>query len=476
MSDIFLIYAPEISKKQRFHPQRGLYPNLGIHSIFSYLVENEVEFAYKNVLDGSILSLDQILDKLKRSSNVSIAGFSVSITNYLSTRLISEEIRKHFSEAKIVYGGPLASTMPEAILQNNPFVDGIVAGDGENIFLKIVKECSTDFSAPGYYYKKNGNVIIPRDKINHLDINHLPYPLKNVPNLDQYFKNAKKNPNYEHRRSTSTYFHKTGCDQHCVFCQIPYLGKIGRDRSPEEAWREVQYLNRKFGVNHIYEISDNILYSYNKKYSWFNEYVELSDKFNKNRDIHFRFYASVDRIDEDMLTKFIKMGGDTLSIGFESNDDQILQAAKSFSTSSKMNERVLDLISHYGLNLVAFFVLGLPGETKQSLSKTYEFIKKVADYHGTEQILAAICMPLPKTKIWRKFIKKDKYLRNKYFLNEKTGHLIEPTWTVNEITKDFIENCEDIHVSYNEIKKTQNKIYRLRPEIFSTWEEEDFNG
>ena len=81
-------------------------------------------------------------------------GFSVSITNYLSTRLISEEIKKYFNQVKIIYGGPLPSSMPEAILQNNPFVDGIVAGDGENIFLKMIKECSTEIEAPGYYYKK----------------------------------------------------------------------------------------------------------------------------------------------------------------------------------------------------------------------------------------------------------------------------------------------------------------------------------
>lgn len=307
-----------------------------------------------------------------------------------------------------------------------------------------------------------------------MNINHLPYPLKHVPQLDQYFNNAKQKPNFQNRLSTSTYFHKTGCDQHCVFCQIPYLGKMGRDRSPDEAWNEVIYLNRKFSVNHIYEISDNILYSNSKKYSWFNEFVELSDKYNRNNNIHFRFYASTDRINEDMLSKFIKMGGDTLSIGFESNDDQILNSTKTFPTNSENNERVLNLILQYGLNLVAFFVLGLPGETKKSLFKTYKFIEKVAEYKNTEQILAAICMPLPKTIIWQKYIKKNEYLRNKYIFNEKTQHLIEPAWTVNEITKDFIDKCKDIHVSYNDIKKVQEKIYHLRPEVFSTWEEEEF--
>ena len=122
---------------------------------------------------------------------------------------------------------------------------------------------------------------------------------------------------------------------------------------------------------------------------------------------------------------------------------------------------------------MAFFVLGLPFETPRTLRKTFDFIKKIAEYPFTTFLLTAVATPLPDTFLWTKYIPRHSKLRMLYY-RDKNGKLIEPTWKTDEIAKDFVNHCCDVSVDYDLIKRIQRDIYHLRPEIFSTWSEEDF--
>jgi anaerobic magnesium-protoporphyrin IX monomethyl ester cyclase len=466
---IILINAPEDRIGMRYHPHNGIYPNLGIYSLFAFLVEEKHTINTDDILDGEILSFEDIvleINKLNKKESI-VAGFHTSITNYNNTKELSTIIKNNINDVIIIYGGPLASSLPINILENNDTVDYIIAGDGEIPLSQFLNSEDIHF-IPGLFFKVNNLINIPKVTYFNASIENLPYPLKYIHSLDPYYNNYYRRGGSKDIKPSLTYFHKTGCSEGCSFCQVPTLGKIGRDRKPIEAWQEVLYLKNNLGVNHIYEVSDNILY--NVGYSnWFKEFATLSKKFNHNHEVKFRFYASTNRIDEEMIKDFILAGGDTLAIGFESNDDEVLANNKAFFTTSKQNEYIFNLIVKFKIKLIAFFILGLPYETNNSLNKTFEFINKVSDYEFTVQILGAICTPLPNTLIWNKYIKNNNILRRRYYYTNDNKY-VEPTWTIKDIGKDFIENCKDIFVSYDVIKSYQKRIFDLRKDVFSSWD------
>ncbi|MDF1546700.1 MAG: radical SAM protein [Bacteroidales bacterium] len=473
MAKIWLINIPENSKKNRHLPNNGIYPNLGIHAIFSFLKEKGIDIEYNNVIDGEVVLLEEIEEKISLISNGDIVGFHISISNYNETKEVSQIIKIKSRDTKIIYGGPLATTKPYAILQNNQYVDAVIAGDGEQIFYNIAKIGFENVHQDGIIKREN-HMNMPSRLISCINnIEYMPSPLKHVSTLEVYLNNYRITSGDTVLRPTTSYFHKTGCEQNCPFCTVPYIGRIGRSKRPETAWEETLMLHHQFGINHIYEVSDNILFSKNNQYDWFKRFAQLAPKYIPNEEVSFRFYASTNRINKELM-HYIKLANcNTLSVGFESNDDNVLSNAKSFHTSSHQNLEVFNLIKAHNLKLVAFFILGLPFENSKSIKKTYEFIKKVADYKNTTFILAALLSPLPKTAYWTKYVMTNSYLRNKYDLSDN-GNLIEPTWSIENIAKDFNIHCSEVSVEYNKIKEYQKKIYALRPEVFSSWAPEDF--
>lgn len=465
--NIFLITLSDRTIGRHLN-NKGIFPPLGLFSIYSFLHEKGVEMPFENLLDGEVVSNCKIEKRLSNVNEPCLIGFYTNISNYSETIEATKNIKAKLHEnATIIYGGPFASSCPEEILSANPYIDYVGVGDGEVIFYALATNTINVTSLNGLFKRKSTlNLEIPQKRISHLGIGILPPPYQSIPDIDAYLKNSI---NKSSQKSTISYFHKNGCQIGCSFCSPFVQGRTGRSRSPRDAWEEYLTLNRKYGIDHLFEVSENI--GINK--NWYNLFADLSSKYNFQHELSFRFQVSPNFVDEEFVKKFVSIGGNTLAVGFESMDEVALAHAKNNKVSIENNINTFNLIRKYNINLVAFFVFGLPFETMKGINRTFEFIDTVVAYPKTTFLLATLVLPIPGTHIWKKYFFENKTLHNKYIKSNKflSNELL---WSPDEVTKDFINNCKDISIPYQRYKEIQQRIYNLKPEVFSSWHNEDF--
>lgn len=450
----------------------GLYPHLSIKSLFAFLKEmqttNKLDAEIKiEEIDGDLV--DEEMQQNVIFANISddtLFGFYTALNNYEYVERISKKIKARNPETFIIIGGPWATYLPEQILHTNPHIDGLVVGDGEIPLFRILK--GDEWSdITGLNYRDKSNVLMrEKNKYSWVGIHEMPYPLKYQNSLDNYFKKQQTRYGKDYEKSTATYFSRGSCTGKCVFCSIH--DKKGRDRCASEIWEEITYYRNTFGVEHIFNVSENI------SYQWMESFANLAKQYNNDRKITFKMFASADIITPAFLEKFMEAGGTRLFIGFESNAEKVLQLGKCGKTTVAQNENVLDLIMKENLELEGGFVFGLPGEDEISMKQTERFIHKCTEYKNTKLLLASFVVPLPGSLLWRQYIQGNEENARKYI---REGNAFKkPVFRITDIQEDYTRACKQVRVPIEQVRELQLRLYTENPHIFECWEmhEPDF--
>lgn len=161
-----------------------------------------------------------------------------------------------------------------------------------------------------------------------------------------------------------------GCPAGCTYCikhvSYQYSARI---RSPklimEEMWRL-----KKLGINNIHMYAD--LFTVNRE-----QVIELCKLMIEEKiDLHWTSNSRVDYVDEEMLTLMGKAGCRLISWGIESGNEQILKHARKGAYPDKA-ERALRWAKKAGIMNWGYFIIGLPGETEETIKQTIAFAKKL---------------------------------------------------------------------------------------------------
>ena len=113
----------------------------------------------------------------------------------------------------------------------------------------------------------------------------------------------------------------------------------------------------------------------------------------------------VDNLDEELLAEMRKAGCDNLYLGVESGSEKILKRLKKGIGLGQV-ERAFRMARKCGIRTQAFFLLGGPGETKDTLRQTIEFAVRLDP--DSAQFSAAV--PYPGTEMYEESVRKG-YLR-----------------------------------------------------------------
>lgn len=447
----------------------GLYPHLSIKALYAYLKEKQVNKEIDSEIEIEEIDGDLIEERLQQDIILSKAeegtlfGFYTAIHNYEYVEQITAKIKAAHPDSVIILGGPWATYLPEQILHTNPNIDGLVAGDGEIPLLRILKGDPWSAVVGLHFREKNSIRMRERGKYSWVNIHEMPYPLKYQENLDTYFAKQRERFGSNQGRSTATYFSRGSCTGKCIFCSIH--DKKGRDRDFAEIWEEITYYRDEFGVENIFNVSENT------SYQWMEGFANLANKYNNDRKITFKMFASADIITPAFLEKFIEAGGTRLFIGFESNAEKVLKLGKSGRTTVAQNENALDLIMKQNLELEGGFVFGLPGEDEISMQQTKRFIRKCINYKNIKLLLASFVVPLPGSLLWRQYIQGNEANTGKYIRDRNIYK--KPIFKIEDIQNDYVRACPKVAVSIARVREIQREISEERPDIFECWEMHD---
>jgi len=321
----------------------------------------------------------------------SIVGMTIHTPTYVECVRLAKLIRERLPETLLIAGGHHTCAEPVHLLQNSDF-NGCVIGEGEETLLEIAQHVAKgEGERPGDWlrdirgvvYKLKGQVVQTQPRPPVADLDALPFPAHHRLGLENYAPHPHLGI-----RSTGLLTYR-GCPKECSFCLNPQ-GRRVRRRSPSKVVEEMARVVKEFNVKG-FNLYDN-LFGLNRKHA-----QALCEEILRRRlDVTWDSWTAGDLIDVELAEKMKAAGCVRVGFGAEGGDDEVLiKAQRGFTTAQ--HQAGIHALKAAGLKVEAFFMIGLPGESKESIRRTVEFAKRC----GADEICLSLHRPYPGTAIWR---------------------------------------------------------------------------
>jgi len=215
----------------------------------------------------------------------------------------------------------------------------------------------------GLVWRNGEEIVVNEMRMFIRDLDDLPIPMHELLPLMKHRMPLIKGP-------FTFIVTSRGCPAGCTYCikHVSYQYSV-RLRSPEKIIEELWKL-KSLGINNIHMYSD--LFTVNRE-----QVVELCERMiAENIQIKWTCNSRVDYVDQEMLQLMGKAGCWFISWGIESGNEQILKHARKGAYPDKA-ERALRWAKQAGIKNWGYFIIGLPGETEETIRETIDFAKKL---------------------------------------------------------------------------------------------------
>jgi len=368
----------------------------------------EKEGCEVRVIDASApygnYTVQSLLEEIKKFEP-DLIGFSLTITFVNYSYQLIKEISK-ISSALIVAGGPHVTILPKEVLEHGAKI--AIRGEGEETTSDLIKYLNGQIGLPeilGISYIDDKNNIVdnpPRPQIANLDL--IPFPAKHLFKREDFIRSGADNIRY------SNMITSRGCPGLCTYCANQYMwGRLVRYRSAGNILSEMKSLQERFGVK-IFNFFDDSFTANRRRV-----YELCEDMIKELPGIRWHCITRVDFVDQNLLKKMKEAGCQHVNYGVESGDPKTLARIKKMISLEQV-EKALVLTKKNGITAGVNFIHGFPWDTKESMGRTRDFIRRIAPL--TRDIMAGgILTPYPSTEIYEEY--KDKYNFRDWWLKTK---------------------------------------------------------
>jgi anaerobic magnesium-protoporphyrin IX monomethyl ester cyclase len=366
------------------------FPPLGLGYIASHLRSNNVSV---QVVDCTFLDETHVIRKVHELSP-SIIGIYSMYTMEENSKWFARLFKPECD--LVVTGGPLPSICPERFLQD---FDVVVVGEGEQTMLELARSTENgDLSGiPGIVYNENhtrdkkappihSRVLFNRPRQVVADLDSLQFPARDLFDNDSYQRQYKKTFGY----SLTSMMSSRGCPFSCDFCSKPVFGDTFRARSPRNVVDEIEEV-LSYGYDGVFFQDD--CFTLDKK-----RVTLICDEIiRRGLKLEWECLSRVDVVDSDIMRKMRQAGCRRVFFGIESGNDTVLRTMRKEFTADQAGKAVR-LARSEGIRAGAFFILGYPGETDDTIIDTIRFSTSLPlDY-----LSYTLPYPMPGTGLYEK--------------------------------------------------------------------------
>jgi hopanoid biosynthesis associated radical SAM protein HpnJ len=398
------------------------------------------------MLEGSRL-LDAPSHHVSSEETINIAkdyGFLVLFTStpgWPGDMQLVQKIKEINPGIKIAFVGPHVTTLPEKSLRDCPAIDFVCRKEFDHSVVEFANGKPLD-QITGVSFLKDGQIVHTADRADAQDLDSFPHV------TDVYKRDL------DIKRYTVPFllypfvslYTTRGCPAQCTFCLWPQTlsGHPWRKRSTDDVAAEMA----KAKAN----------------WPWVREFFFDDDTFNIQKARTVELCAKIKPLgltwsctsrvttDYETLKAMKEAGCRLLIVGYESGDQQILKNIKKGATIERARQFTKDC-HKLGLVIHGDFILGLPGESRETIRKTIDFAKEL----DVETIQVSVAHAYPGTELYDYAVSNGFMVGDNKMVDEgghQLAHIQYPDLPAEEI-------MESVHRFYDEYYFRPRAIFRI---------------
>lgn len=447
-------------------------PHLGL----AYLAAVSEQRGDKVMVFDADVEDEPITDAIRRF-NPDIVGITANTPQVKSAWRTAQAI-KTVKDVPVVLGGPHVSVLP-AESATQPGVDVVVRGEGETVWVKLcgiieqAQKSNPNFTAHDLrdvtaqhldgllgisYTTTAGEERHNPDHPVIADLDTLPFPAYHYFKMDRYTNLQPATDSVDGAKSFSVMTSR-GCPYRCTFCSQSIMPVKWRARSPENVLKEWEHLVWNLGAKEIGVLDD----SANIDVTRLNRMADLFIERGVNH-VPWIFVNGIraNLATTDLLGKLKHAGLKRTAFGVESGDPDVLLSIDKKIDHNTIRQAFVNA-KKVGLETIGFFIIGLPGDTEESMERTIQFACEV------DPMIANFSMmtPYPGTKVYEIAKRQGRLLlddwedyvffdgKARYELGDMTADVVERKWK---------EAYRRFYLRPHRIVKTL-----LRPDFWINW-------
>lgn len=353
-----------------------------------------------NIIDAEaeMLSYNEIQQKIEDLSP-NIVGVTATTPLFPKAKKIANIAKKIDKGIKVVVGGPHVSALAKESLDDCTDIDMVVIGEGEVTFYELVKAIENGeneselYAIKGIGFRDKKGAVLTQNREPISDLDSLPFPARSLVKNELYRYSAL----IKDEKKMTTIQTTRGCPFKCIFC-YPMFGRNVRFRSAKSIINEVEDAVNNFGIEFIYFVDDTMTINKKRMFDICNGFIEKG----LNNKVKWFCTTRVDTVDKELLSKMKKSGCIRVNFGVESGNSEILKIIKKGITVEQVILAFQDA-KDIGLEAVAYFIIGHPHETKDTIKDTIKLAKKIDPSHAEFSIMT----PFPGTELYKMIQKNE---------------------------------------------------------------------
>ncbi|MCX6608521.1 MAG: hopanoid biosynthesis associated radical SAM protein HpnJ [Acidobacteria bacterium] len=394
------------------------------------------------------ISIEQTVEMAKEFELLvlftSTPGFHVDVQ-------MAEMMKDLNPKLKVAFVGPPVTVEPEKSLRIAPAIDFIVRKEFDHAIVAYATGTPLEEIPSVSFRRPDGSFMHNPDGAVIENLDALPWASK-VYKRDLDFR--RYNVPFLHNPYVALYTSR-GCPAQCTFCLWPqtHSGHRWRLRSVDDVVNEVRWVKDNFpGLKEVFFDDDTFNYQKARTIALCNELGKVGITWSCTSRVTTDF---------DTLKAMKDAGGRLMIVGYESGDQQILKNIKKGATID-MARRFTANAHKLGLTIHADFIVGLPGETRDSIRNTINFAKEL----DCETIQVSLAHPYPGTEFFD-YVKKNNLITLDAMTDEK-GHQLPNIIYPGLDRGELVESVERFYSEYYFRPKAAWRI--VRKSIFDSTE------
>ena len=343
------------------------------------------------VIDAAALNLDAVTFLAKVAElKPDIIGFSATTLAIAHAARMGEEAKRLFPRVRIIVGGPHVSAVPVETLERFPVFDAAVVGEGEETVTDLLRAFAVGWEPagiPGIAWRDGATVRLNPRRPFIRDLDTLPLPAWDL--LEGFPGHYAPAVFKTRQLPAASLVTSRGCPNRCIFCDRSVFGSSCHAYSAGYVVAMIEKLHRDFGVRE-FSFEDDTFATFKGRLA------EICEQLIALRlPISWSCLGRVNQVTAELLALMKRAGCWQISFGIESGNDAILAAIRKNVTREDIR-RALTLSRRAGLLNKGFFIVGHPGETRQTLAETTSFALELP----LDDISVSMLTPFPGTEIY----------------------------------------------------------------------------